>query len=70
MGKSFLKNIHEIKKPKKVLQTKCLYLEESSSLEEEECAQLDEGQRQLHYGDWNHVEQLRCTNEKENVVDH
>ena len=45
-------------------------MEESSSLEEEECAQLDQGHRKLHDGDSNHVKQLRYTDEREKVVNH
>ena len=40
------------------LQIEYLCLEECSSWEEEECAQLDQGHIKIHYGNWNHVEHL------------
>ena len=46
-------------KPKNAFQTKWLCLEESSSLKEEEYAQLEHEHRKMQNGDWNHVEQLR-----------
>ena len=35
---------------------KCLCLEESSSLEEEQCTQLNQKYKQLHGENWTHVE--------------
>ena len=44
-------------------------LEEFSSLEEEEYAQLNQEHRKLLDENWTHVEQLRSTEEKEKVLD-
>ena len=45
-----------------LLQTKCRFLEESSSWEEDKSAHLDQGQ--LQDGNWDHVEQLKSNDVK------
>ena len=49
------------------IQTKWLFLEEYSSLEEEEYAQLNQKYIQRLDEKWTHVEQLKSTNEREKV---
>ena len=48
---------------------KFLCLEESSSLEEEQCAQLNQKFKQLHGEKWTHVEQLKSTIEREKFLE-
>ena len=51
------------------VQTKRLCLQESSSLEEEEYAQLNQKFRQVLDENWTHVGQLKSTDERERVLD-
>ena len=44
-------------------------MEEFSSLEEEEYAQLNQKHRHLQDENWTHVEQLISTNEREKVLE-
>ena len=44
-------------------------MEEYSSLEEEEYAQLNQKYRQLLDENWTHVEQLKSTDEREKVLE-
>ena len=48
---------------------KCLFLEESSSLEEEQCTQLNQKYKQLHDENWTRVEQLKSTEERVKVIE-
>ena len=43
-------------------------MEEFSSLEEEEYAQLNQKHRQLQDGNWTYVEKLRSTSEREKCL--
>ena len=44
-------------------------MEEYSSFEEEECAQLNQEYRQLQDENWTHVEQLKSTDKRAKVLE-
>ena len=44
-------------------------MEESSSLEEEQCTQLNQKYKQLHGENWTHVEQLKSSEERAKVIE-
>ena len=44
-------------------------MEECSSLEEEQCTQLNQKYKQLHGENWTHVEQLNSSEEREKVLE-
>ena len=50
------------------MQKKTAEMEEFSSLEEEEYAQLNQKYRQLLDENWTHVEQLKSTDKREKVL--
>ena len=44
-------------------------MEEYSSLEEEQCTQLNQKYKQLHGENWTHVEQLKSCEERAKVLE-
>ena len=44
-------------------------MEEYSTLEEEQCTQLNQKYKQLHGENWTHVEQLKSSEERAKVLE-